>query len=110
MSVPGAVEIGWKLLRRSYEPMLLLKLLDPVRGEHTGRSTIQERSALSPIELRRSFADKLAYLCDFRKGGDTTTAVALQSTPQGLVIHCASNEPMKPRVVDFIHDILNCWK
>ena len=107
MEVPDAVAIEWKLLRRSYEPMLLLKLLDPVRGEHVGRSTDRERSALSPTELRRSFADKLAYLCDFKKGGDTTTAIALQSTPQGVVIHCASNDPMKPRVIDFIRSTLN---
>ena len=41
-----------------------------------------------------------------KKGRDTTTAVALQSTPQGVIIHCASNKPMKPRVIDFIHDNL----
>jgi hypothetical protein len=34
LAVVSAVDIDWKLLRRSYEPMLLLNLLDPVRGKH----------------------------------------------------------------------------
>lgn len=107
LEVTGAVEIKWKLLRRFYEPMLLLSLLDPVRGEHVDRLTDPEHGALSLIELRRAFVDKLAYLCDFKKGGNTITAVALQSCPEGVVVHLATNNHMKRRVQYFVRETLN---
>ena len=106
LAVMGTVDIGWKLLRRFYEPMLLLNLLDPVRGQRVDRPTDPEHGALSSTELRRAFVDKLAYLCDFKKGGDTITAIALQNSPQGVVIHCAANDHVKPRVKDFIRETL----
>jgi len=102
----GAVDIDWKLLRRFYEPMLLLKLLDPVRDQRVDRPTDPEHGALSSTEIRRAFVNKLAYLCDFKKGGDTSTAIALQDSSQSVVIHCAANDHVKPRVKDFIRETL----
>ena len=104
--VMGAVDIDWKLLRRFYEPMLLLKLLDPVRGQRVDRPTDPEHGALSSTEIRRAFVDKLAYLCDFKKGGDTSTAIVLQDSSQSVVIHCAANDHVKSRVKDFIRETL----
>jgi len=104
--VMNAVDIDWKLLRRFYEPMLLLKLLDPVRGQRVDRSIDPEHDALSSTEIRRAFVNKLAYLCDFKKGGDTSTAIALQDSSQDVVIHCAANDHVKPRVKDFIRETL----
>ncbi len=106
LTVTGAVNIEWKLLRRFYEPMILLSVLDPLRSEHIGRPSDPNHWILSPTELRRAFVDKLAYLCDFKKGGDTITAIALQSLPEGIIIHCATNNPMKPQVLDFINRVL----
>jgi hypothetical protein len=70
--------------------MLPLKLLDPVRDQRVDRSTDLEHDALSSTELHRAFVNKLAYLCDFKKEGDTSTAIALQNSPQSVIIHCAA--------------------
>ena len=106
LTVTGAVEIERKLLQRFYEPLLLLSLLDPVRSAHVDLPSNPEHGALSLMELRRSFTDQLAYLCDFKKGGDSVTAIALQSTPHGVVVRCASNDHMSSRVKAFIHETL----
>ncbi len=104
--VMNAVDIDWKLLRRFYESMLLLKLLDSVRDQRVDRSIDSEHDALSSTEIRRVFVNKLAYLCDFKKEKNTSTAIALQNSSQSVVIHCAANDHVKPRVKDFIRETL----
>ena len=32
-------------------------------------------------ELKRNFLNQLAYVCDYIKGGDTVTAIALEAQP-----------------------------
>jgi hypothetical protein len=68
-----------KLLRRFYEP-LVLSVLNPVRGIRFSNNDYRLDDSLD--ELRRSFINGLATICDSHKGGDTVTAAALQSTPQ----------------------------
>jgi len=86
--------------------MLLLKLLDSVRDQRVDRSIDSEHDALSSTEIRRVFVNKLAYLCDFKKEKNTSTAIALQNSSQSVVIHCAANDHVKPRVKDFIRETL----
>ena len=52
----------------------------------------------------------MAYICDFRKGGSTVTAVALQKTYQGVTFWLAANETVKPKVTKFLRDILETLK
>ena len=66
--------------RQFYESQLLLYVLEKVRGEHTTRRNYHGELDQDETELRRSFVDKLAYICDFKKGGSTVTALALQKT------------------------------
>lgn len=54
--------------------------------------------------------DKLAYVCDFKKGGSTVTALALQKTYQGVTFWVAANDTVKPRVMDFLQQILQLLK
>ncbi|KFZ25279.1 hypothetical protein V502_00239 [Pseudogymnoascus sp. VKM F-4520 (FW-2644)] len=42
-------------------------------------------------ELRRTFLDQLAYVCDNIKGGDTVAAIALEAQPSGVTFWAASN-------------------
>jgi hypothetical protein len=56
--------------------------------------------------LRRSFLSQLAYLCDYEKGGDQTTAIALQQTPQNVIYLFASNA--EPGAKDQTKDFLSC--
>jgi hypothetical protein len=46
-------------------------------------------------ELRRSFIDSIAYICDYEKGRDTVTAAALQREPVGVTVWLAANTHVK---------------
>jgi hypothetical protein len=95
-----------KLLHRFYEPLLLLFVLDRTQGGHLARPT-SERLPLDGIteqELRRRALDALAYLCDFEKGGDTTTAVMLALAP--LTYFVSSNKTLNENVKPFLQTIL----
>lgn len=54
--------------------------------------------------------DKLAYICDFKKGGSTVTALALQKTYQGVTFWIAANETVKLKVIKFLQKILQLLK
>ncbi|OAX85471.1 hypothetical protein ACJ72_00150 [Emergomyces africanus] len=90
-----------RLLRRFYEPLVLLHTLGPTRGSHT-----------SPVPLspRRSFLNELAYVCDYEKGGDTVTAIGLESTPQSSTFWVASNTPPAAKIVPFLNTLLQTLK
>lgn len=85
--------------RQFFESELLLYVLENIRGEHKKRQNYRGELDQDETELRRSFVDKLAYICDFRKGGSTVTALALQRTNQGVVFWLAANETVKVKVI-----------
>ncbi len=66
-----------KLLRRFYEPLVLLRVLDPTRGAHRP-DLITDRGLDEKSKLWRNYVDQLSFVCDSDKGGDTVTAVAAQ--------------------------------
>lgn len=94
-----------RLERRFYEPLVLLSVLDPVRGYHFNNTLRGIDDTFD--QLRRSFVDAMATICDSRKGGDTVTAVALQATPTNTVIWLAANEKPKARTVQYLQGIIS---
>lgn len=101
----------FKLMRRFYEPLVLLHTLGPTRGDRTRRSPsiASNKHAESFQDLRRQFLNDLAYTCDFDKGGDTVTAIALESNPQTSVFWIATNkstEATVEQVDQFIKSLL----
>ncbi|PMD19081.1 hypothetical protein NA56DRAFT_214524 [Hyaloscypha hepaticicola] len=96
--------------RQFYESQLLLYVLEKVRGEHKKRQNYHGELDQDETELRRSFVDKLAYICDFKKGGSTVTALALQKTYQGVIFWLAANETVKSKVIDFLRQVLRLLK
>jgi hypothetical protein len=96
--------------RQFYESQLLLYVLEKVRGEHKKRQNYHGELDQDETELRRSFVDKLAYICDFKKGGSTVTALALQKTYQGVIFWLAANETVKFKVVAFFRQVLHLVK
>jgi hypothetical protein len=96
--------------RQFYESQLLLYVLEKVRGEHKKRQNYHGELDQDETELRRSFVDKLAYICDFKKGGSTVTALALQKTNQGVVFWLAANETVESKVVAFLSQVLRLLK
>ncbi|KAA8567874.1 hypothetical protein EYC84_008323 [Monilinia fructicola] len=125
---PGTslIPVAPKLSKRFYEALVLLTVFGKNRGEHTREEEFQSDQdedelidasceSLGPVsqntnqmKLRRSFTRHLAYLCDFDKGGASTTAIALQLTDKREVIyHVASNKCSQPdRIVEFLGEVL----
>lgn len=108
MASESRIQIGKRkrLLHRFYEPLVLLFVLDRTQGDHLARPT-SERLPLGEItaqELRRRLLDSLSYLCDFDKGGDTTTAIGVASTPLTYFVSC--NKTPKRQVTSFLQSLL----
>jgi hypothetical protein len=88
----------FKLWRRFYEPLIMLKILGSTRGEH---SPLHQQS---PVHR---FLDNLAYICDYDKGGLATSAISLETTPEQYRFWIASNCPKcSAKSVPFLRDCL----
>jgi hypothetical protein len=107
---PGTEEpnLSNKLLHRFYEPLGLVSALGKTRGEHTHKilPSHEQVDSFSALELKRQFLDELAFLCDYKKGGETVTAVALGQTPQGYIFWVAANKCPERRIVPFLTELL----
>ncbi|KAI1413912.1 hypothetical protein F5Y13DRAFT_198320 [Hypoxylon sp. FL1857] len=76
-----------KLLCRFYEPLILLEALGKTRGAHTSKP----QDASLTQSKRRRLLRNLAYLCDYEKGGETTSSIGLEENDQCFVFWVASN-------------------
>ncbi|KAF7930337.1 uncharacterized protein EAE98_004738 [Botrytis deweyae] len=129
---PSLIPVAPKLLKRFYEALILLTVFGSNRGsrileEETPTDTFDdeildidmktsaldankkhEMDEMGRTKLRRSFTRNLAYLCDYEKGGDSTTAIALQQMDTGeIVYHVAWNKCSRPeRGVEFLKKVL----
>lgn len=94
-----------KLFHRFYEPLVLLYVLDRTQGDHISRQDPERLPSgeISLPELQRRLLDALSYACDFDKGGDTTTAIAVS---EPLTYYVASNENSAEEVVPFLRSLL----
>ena len=95
-----------KLLRRFYEPLILLSVLDPTRGAHHP-DLITDRGLQGREKIWRNFLDQLSFLCDAKKGGDTVTAIAAQRTVEHTVFWLASNSNAGSKAKNHIEWILS---
>lgn len=110
LAAASLIPLSPAVKRQFYESQLLLFALEKVRGEHKKRQNYHGELDQGETELRRSFIDKIAYLCDFKKGGSTVTALAIQKTYQGVIFWLSANETLKPKVVGFLTRILHLLK
>lgn len=97
-----------RLRSRFYEPLILLHILDRNGGQRISRCPSVEAvdSELDLRELRRTFLDQLAYVCDHTKGGDTVTAIALELGPSGVTFWVASNNNPSKDTISFLQRTL----
>lgn len=97
------LDANGKLLRRFYEPLSLLRVMDPTRGAQRPDLT-QDRGLDEQSKLWRNFLDQLAFLCDSEKGGDTVTAIAAQRNVERPVFCLATNSNSRFKARDHV-----CW-
>ncbi|KAF2809198.1 uncharacterized protein BDZ99DRAFT_350290, partial [Mytilinidion resinicola] len=95
-----------KVLRRFYEPILILHALDPCRGGRIKDYPKADPTGVDTTQLRRSLIKYLAYICDYEKGGSTCTAIALQQCSNKVEYWIAANDSVKPKTVQFLKDTL----
>ena len=96
-----------KLLRRFYEPLLLLNALGQIRGERIKAETESFSSSPNIQKLRRSFADGIASICAYQKGPLYVTAAALEKTPEGVTVWLAANGEIDRDVIGFLQSVLS---
>jgi len=98
-----------RLQYRFYEPLVLLHVLDPYGQQRISPCPSEDLAAprLELRELRREFLEQLAYICDFKKGGDTVTAMALEARPSGITYWVASNTTPLESTISFLQEVLD---
>ncbi|KXH30535.1 hypothetical protein CNYM01_02946 [Colletotrichum nymphaeae SA-01] len=102
MALTPRMEPYARLRFRLYEALTLLFIIRPIGGPHVvsqlGNHTMQD--------LRRRFLKNLAFFCDYRKGGSTATAIAVENRYDCYVFWVASNEAAGDKVVGFLEAVL----
>ncbi|KEF61551.1 uncharacterized protein A1O9_03118 [Exophiala aquamarina CBS 119918] len=95
-----------KLLHRFYEPLVLLYALDQFQGDQlysdNNRPSLDDATEK---ELRRRYLNSLSYICDYKKGGDTVTAIGAAANP--LRYYIASNKAPQRKVTDFLESVFS---
>ena len=99
-------QVRRKVLRRFYEPLLLLSSLGQIRGPRIKSEASTNTLSPNIYKLRRAFVDGIAFICAFEKGPHCVTAVALEKTPQGITVWVAANEKLEEKVIQFLESIL----
>ncbi|KAK7435078.1 hypothetical protein Landi51_13192 [Colletotrichum acutatum] len=102
MALKPRMEPYTRLLFRLYEALSLLFIIRPIGGSHV----VSQLGNYTTQDVRRRFLKNLAFLCDYRKGGSTATAIAVENRYDCYVFWVASNEGAGDKVVEFLEDVL----
>ncbi|KAF3765789.1 hypothetical protein M406DRAFT_339143 [Cryphonectria parasitica EP155] len=95
-----------RLICRLYEALFLLYILGGVRGPHL----IAHLDLSTTLAIQRRFLKNLAFLCDYKKGGPTTVAVAVENRHDCHLFWISSNEGPSEAVVSFLKSIIQSVK
>ncbi|RKL41739.1 hypothetical protein BFJ72_g5079 [Fusarium proliferatum] len=91
-----------KILSRLFENLALFHILKGIDGPHM----ITAHAPTDVRGFRRRFLKNLCFICDYRKGGDTTTSIALESQTNEVILWVAANFTPHNNVILFLDDIL----
>jgi hypothetical protein len=82
-----------KLLKRFYEGLVLLRVLGQVQGDKLPGQMFEDSNlhSLETVEMRRRVMYHLCVMCDFEKGGNSVTAIAMEKLPSGPRYWMAAN-------------------
>ncbi|KAF4944908.1 hypothetical protein FGADI_12336 [Fusarium gaditjirri] len=91
-----------KILSRLFENLALFHILKGIDGPHM----VIAHAPTDVQGIRRRFLKNLCFICDYRKGGDTTTSIALESQKNEVILWVAANFTPHDKVILFLNDIL----
>jgi hypothetical protein len=94
-----------RLLHRFYEPLVLLDVLDPTRGKRNSRLS-SDLGSDSSYNLWCRFLDQLSWMCDYKRGGDTVSAIAAEETTNGPTFWLAANKNSEKKAKPHLEWIL----
>ncbi|KAJ4136173.1 hypothetical protein NW768_003781 [Fusarium equiseti] len=95
-----------KILSRLFENLALFHVLKRVDGP----PLISAHVPATIQDARRRFLKNLSYICDYRKGGDTTTSMALEQKTHNCVFWIAANSAPNDKVIVFLGEVLEMLK
>lgn len=93
------------ILRRFYDPLVLLNVIDPTRGAERP-DLIKDSGFSDRSKLWRNFLDQLSWICDSETGGDTVTAIGAQKTVEFSVFWLASNSNAREKAKEHAVTVL----
>ncbi len=88
--------------KQFYPKLVLLQALKKPVSEHRPREAAPDQVS----EDRRDFLDSFGYLCDYKKGGGSVTAPALEKRPESNFLWLAANEGITMEVKEYAKTIL----
>ncbi|TVY77017.1 hypothetical protein Focb16_v006779 [Fusarium oxysporum f. sp. cubense] len=91
-----------KILSRLFENLALFHILKGIDGPHM----VTAHAPTDVQGIRRRFLKNLCFICDYRKGGDTTTSIALESQTNEVILWVAANCTPHDKVILFLNDVL----
>ncbi|KAK2677287.1 hypothetical protein RAB80_006027 [Fusarium oxysporum f. sp. vasinfectum] len=91
-----------KILSRLFENLALFHILKGIDGPHM----VTAHAPTDVQGIRRRFLKNLCFICDYRKGGDTTTSIALESQINEVILWVAANCTPHDKVILFLNDVL----
>jgi hypothetical protein len=94
-----------RLLHRFYEPLVLLSILQPARGERAF-NTDPTYNKTDPGRLWHKFLNQISWLCDYKRGGRTVSSVAVQATAPGPTYWLAANSNPVPKALPHLEWLL----
>ena len=104
------MELTGNVRNRFVQAAVLLRLLDPVRGEATVHGLDQASHEMTiPRErlLKRKFTDSFALICAIRKDGNSVSAACMEEgAPQGTIVRVASNSGVGQRTLDELRELV----
>ncbi|KAJ2898050.1 hypothetical protein MKZ38_004218 [Zalerion maritima] len=104
-------ELTGKYQNRFMLPAVLLRMLDPVRGEPTAYSLDDMSDAAGSLKervLKRKFLDSLALVCARHKNGDSVSAVTIEEgASKGAVIRVASNNGVSEDTLSRLRELVD---
>ena len=105
------IGITGNVRNRFIQAAVLLRMLDPVRGEPTIHGLDQDPHEIGiPRErlLKRKFLDSFALICAVKKDGDSVSAACMEEgAPQGTIVRIASNSGVAGRTLSQLRELVD---
>ncbi len=107
----AAIGITGNLRSRFIQAAVLLRMLDPVRGDLTVHGLDQDPHNIDISRerlLKRKFLDSVALICATKKDGDSVSAACMEEgAPQGTVLRIASNSGVGERTLGQLRELVD---